>query len=188
MRHLPLLACCFSVITLAVGCAKPHQVNAFDGPDRPAKEVTRLTIDAPVRLATLDGKVIEGIPAQTSNSYGQTPRIINILPGPHRIVVGVGPLASEANSGPPVGGGPSLGVGFTWDYRGSKDDEVLDFTAVAGRRYIVKIKDLPSMYNGKDIWRARVIDSDDPQFQKEVSTSAGRVPHVASAGGDGAAK
>ena len=185
MRHLHLLTCtlfCLVAASIVGGCAKPHVANAFDGPDRPAGQVARLTIDSPVRLASLDGKVVEGIPAQTANSYGQRPRIVNILPGAHRIVVGVGPLASEANSAPPPGGGLSLGVGFAWNYPGSKEDEALDFNAVAGGRYIVKIKDLPSIYNKSENWRARVIDQDDPQFQKEVSTSAGGVAHVAAVG------
>jgi hypothetical protein len=178
MRSLQLLVCVW--LSAVVGCVKPYQANAFDG-DPPADQIARLTIDSPVRLASLDGKPVDGIPAEfKSGSDLHKPRVVNILPGPHRLVVGVSALSSQ--TAPPTT--PGIGIGFTWKYPGSKEDEVLDFTAVAGRRYIVKIKDLPSMYDPKsDKWRARVIDSDDPQFQKEVSTSAGRVAHAFPDGG-----
>ena len=183
MRHLDFLLC-GPLLVGVIGCAKPYQANAFEGPDRPADQIARLTIDTPVRLTSLDGKTVEGIPAAfKSASEPHKARIINILPGPHRVIVGVAPL--NTGTAPPTAG---VGIGFTWNYHGSNEDEVLDFNADAGRRYIVKIKDLPDMYNPKANWRARVIDSDDPQFQKEVSTSAGRVAHPAPAAGGGAAR
>src|SRR5688572_11126098 len=99
------LATCASFLLLlaAVGCAGPLQVNAFDGPDRSGAEVSRLQVDKQVRLVSIDGKPVAGIPGEwdsTKDKESYRQRIVRLLPGAHRVVAGINPNTTTGNPGP----------------------------------------------------------------------------------------
>jgi hypothetical protein len=183
-----LFVMCVVVVTAAAaagGCAKPFQANAFDGPDRGDAEVARLQLDPAVRLISIDGKPLADFPGEWDSTRGESfkPRVVRLLPGPHRVLVGINPNTQQSNP-PPMGGAPggglSVGVGFTYTkrYPGSKENEELEFTPAAGRKYMLKIKNPLDLFTKQEKWNAIIYDADSPEFQKVVSRSYGRVPHA----------
>src|SRR5687768_12286485 len=92
---LPLL------LLAATGCAKPYEANAFAGDPRPDAEVAKLTLDPDIRLISIDGQVLDGVPSELATGEEHRNRFVRLLPGTHRIVVGMRATATTYNSPPP---------------------------------------------------------------------------------------
>ena len=189
MRTLIRIASLLLLATVT-GCAQPIVVNAFGAPDRPDAEIATLHIDEVVRLTALDGAAAPGLPAGLTGADSAAPRTVRLLPGEHTLVVGIRPR-TQVYSKPiysyvPHGGGchdarvPRI-VHYqthTNHLPGSREDESLSFTAVAGHTYRLKIDDPPDWFTKTEPWSARVVEKTDRWSDPTTSTSLGRQPRV----------
>ena len=170
----------------ADGWVRPYIANAFEGPDRPDADVAQLWLHEDVRFVSLDGRPAYGIPRELPTRTGKSKeRLIRLLPGTHRIVVGIpskrapGPERmhlegnrKRRNVQPPIEAEPSRED----DVAGSSESEELEFTVRAGREYMVRIRIPPDGGGATETWSAKVVDKTGPESETLVSTSVGRVP------------
>ena len=106
------LAVFLSLFVLA-GCIPTKKyAKAYEGPDVPASEVALLKPVSGIKIEKIDGKYIGADSATSFETYDYE---ISILPGPHRITV-------------------SFDNGTIY----SKGVVPVEFTAVAGRKYLVE--------------------------------------------------
>jgi hypothetical protein len=166
-------AWCLVVVVLACGgaCVKHYRADAFAAPPTAQADVATLGIDPGVRLVSLDGAAIAGIPAEVRNGEMSQGRTVRLLPGAHDIVAGMAPYAANPTRGDNLSGFYTVHISEP----ASPDDDVLSFTAQPGGRYFLKI----GLAAGGKGWRAIVIDRRGPEFETVVSTTTGRVAHRA---------
>jgi hypothetical protein len=157
------------VAGLMCGCVKHYRADTFTGP-APA-DVATLAIDPGVRLVSLDGKAVEGVPAEVRNGELSQGRTIQLLPGAHGVVAGKAPYYCRPTRGDNLSGFYTSVV-----YEpGSDANDVLSFTAESRGQYLLKL-DVASAAS-RENWRAIVIDKHGRTFNSVVSTTTGRVAH-----------
>jgi hypothetical protein len=124
-----------------------------------------------VRLVSLDGQEVCGVPAEVRNGELSEGRKIRLLPGPHGVVAGKAPYYCR-----PTRGDNLSGFYTTVDYDpGSDANDVLSFTAAPRGKYLLKL-DVANAAS-RDNWRAIVIDMHGRTFNSVVSRTTGRVAH-----------
>src|SRR5215212_5966829 len=84
-----ILATIIAIAGVTGGCIKPIVVNAFDGPAPPGSQLALMTITEDVRLTSLDGKPLEGMPPELDKTKDIRSRAIRLLPGTHRLLAGM---------------------------------------------------------------------------------------------------
>jgi hypothetical protein len=153
------------------GCVQHYQADAFTGP--PPADVATLGIDPGVRLVSVDGQPVEGVPAEVRNGEMSQGRTIRLLPGAHGVVAGKAPYYIR-----PTRGDSLSGFYVTEEYDPpSEDDDVLSFVAQPNGRYLLKLDVITAA--SRDNWRAMVIDLNGSKFNTVVSTATGRAPAAA---------
>ena len=180
-----LVACV--VALLFTGCAQPIVVNAFSGP-APSEEIAVLHLGDEVRLLSVDGAPVPGLPAGLTETDSYAPRIVRLLPGEHTIVAGIRPRVQTYSSpnymyipsGDCHGGGSFVVTSYnsyTSSLPGSRENETIRFIAQPARTYRLKIDDPPDWFSKTQRWSARIIEKTDQWSDPIVSTSLGRQPH-----------
>jgi hypothetical protein len=157
------------------GCVQHYRADGFTGP--PPADVATLAIDPGVRLVSLDGKEVQGVPAEVRNGELSEGRTIRLLPGAHGVVAGMAPYYCRPTRGDSLSGFYTTVV---YD-PGSDANDVLSFTAEPRGEYLLKL-DVATAASRQN-WRAIVIDRHGRTFNSVVSKTTGRVAHdVAGAG------
>ena len=177
MRPITLSLLLAFAVTLAGGCSKTYQVNAFDDAQSLSDDqVAILIIQPSVRFISLDGQSVPGIPTIEGNGpvhrnrSDPDKRIIRILPGTHRVVAGYAPFTDE---------GGATGVFRT--YEGSFEDEEVEFDAVAGKKYFVQL-DVSGDLQGNVLWNACIFDQGPLGLPLHIiSRSIRRIDHATGA-------
>jgi hypothetical protein len=168
------------------GCAPVIYANAFDGPDLPDTDVARVELGEYIRLTSLNDKPVPGIPPGTGYDESFNTRIIRLLPGQYRLLVGMRAYdewrQTDIASLLPWNDDPKP---LTHHFSpGSDDDEQLECTVEAGRRYLLDYKRVRSYwFFEKALSPPRFVltEMNGKKRVKVVSASRGFVPHWAPA-------
>lgn len=180
-------------ITAGLGCetaARTHNYSAIAGVDldNPPEDAAKLSIHGDVRLVSINGEIIDGVPMESTP--GGPPAMVeaernprwNVLipPGKHTLEVGIASRWVYLSTETPLlvilftGGGQQT-AGF---YPGSTENQRITFTATPGRRYR-----LTPDWTGED-WTIKV-ETGSEVSRTEVGEVVARVPHEDPAGRPG---
>jgi hypothetical protein len=167
-----------AIISLFAGCktleaTDPAAANLADA------ESAWLEIEPNVRFSSLDGHPVPGIPEVEGPGGSRAPRtarsnpdkrIVRIAPGTHRVIAG---YAAYSDSG--------QASGVSTQYGGSSEDEEVEFTALAGKRYFVHL-DVSGDLHSNVLWNATICAQGPLGLPtKSISHSLRRIDHVTGA-------
>ena len=166
----------------AVGCGpKPMVARMYDGPTLDKKQVSVFKLGPEVRIKSVDGKPVPGIPEDFIDDEGQptgakdVERHIEVAPGVHRLVAGRSPQWQTS---------PQPMVVFylhTFD-PGTPDNQEMEIETAAGKSYVVHVDEgkrwsvnITSMGVGRNLGRlvGSTPEPNDPKWEKMKGTRWG---------------
>ena len=145
MSRFTVTLACLSPLALwllcTTGCGpKPMVARAYDGPALDKKQVATLRLGPEVRIKSIDGRKVDGIPEDfiddegQPDSYETTERHIEVLPGTRRMIAGRAPTWSTSPQ--------PMVIFYLHSFNpGSPENEEIEFDAVAGKTYYVNASD-----------------------------------------------